>query len=146
MLEIFFVLLAFAAWTSAIALMEPAVAWLVERSAKSRQQAAILMGFFIWVLGFGTIFSFNELAEFTFYKGTIFANVDHLTSNIMLPLGGLFVTIFASWVMCRNSSSEELGGAGGLYKLWRFLAQFVAPIAILFIFLKAVGLLEFSGS
>jgi len=143
---VFFVLLAFAAWTSAIALMEPAVAWLVERFGQSRKQAALIMGGLIWLLGFGTIFSFNVLADLQFYKGTIFANIDHVTSNILLPLGGLFITIFAAWVMCRNSTSEELGGAGGMYKLWRFLARFVAPVAILFIFLKAVGLLEFSGS
>ena len=64
----------------------------------------------------------------------------------MLPLGGLLITVFASWVMCRNSTAEELGGAGGVYKLWRFLARFIAPVAIMFIFLKAVGLLDFSGS
>jgi NSS family neurotransmitter:Na+ symporter len=143
---IFFVLLAFAAWTSAIALMEPAVAWVVERFEWPRLQAAITIGAVVWVMGFGTILSFNVLEEFTFYKGTIFANIDHLTSNIMLPLGGLFITVFASWVMCRNSSSDELGGAGGIYKMWRFLAQYVAPIAIIFVFLKAVGLLEFSNS
>jgi NSS family neurotransmitter:Na+ symporter len=143
---IFFILLAFAAWTSAIALMEPAVAWIVERFHKSRKQAASIMGFLIWLLGFGTVFSFSILKDFQFYKGTIFANIDHITSNIMLPLGGLLITVFASWVMCRNSTSEELGGAGSVYKLWRFLARFIAPVAILFIFLKAVGLLEFSGS
>lgn len=143
---IFFLLLAFAAWTSAIALMEPAVAWVVERFERTRGEAAIGMGVLIWLLGFGTIFSFNILKDFSFYKGTIFSNVDHLTSNIMLPLGGLFITIFASWVMCRNSSSEELGGMSGVYRMWRFLAQYVAPIAIVFIFLKAVGLLNFSGS
>jgi SNF family Na+-dependent transporter len=43
--------------------------------------------------------------------------------------------------MCRNSSSDELGGAGTIYTVWHFLARFVAPIAILFVFLKAVGLL-----
>jgi len=143
---IFFVLLAFAAWTSAIALIEPAVAWVVERFERTRAEAAIVMGGLIWLMGFGTIFSFNILEDFTFYKGTIFANVDHITSNIMLPLGGLFITIFASWVMCRNSSSEELGGAGSIYRMWRFLARFVAPIAIIFVFLKAIGLLDFTDS
>ncbi|MFQ6005517.1 MAG: sodium-dependent transporter, partial [Woeseia sp.] len=84
--------------------------------------------------------------DVTFYKGTIFDNIDHLTSNIMLPIGGVFITIFAAWVMCRNSTAEELGGSGALYKLWRLLARFVAPLAILFVFLKAVGLLpEFAG-
>jgi NSS family neurotransmitter:Na+ symporter len=144
---IFFILLIFAAWTSAIGLMEPAVAWLVERFHRTRAQAALMVGGLIWFIGFGTVFSFNVLAKFRFFKGTIFDNIDHLTSNIMLPLGGVFISVFASWVMCRNSSADELGGAGTTYKLWRFLARYLAPLAIIFVFLKAVGLLpEFSGS
>jgi NSS family neurotransmitter:Na+ symporter len=144
---LFFVLLTFAAWTSAIGLMEPAVAWVVENYHRSRAQAAVFIGILIWILGFGTVLSFNELAGFTFYKGTIFHNVDHVTSNFMLPLGGVFITVFASWVMCRNSSAEELGGAGTIFSLWRFLARFLAPIAIVFVFLKSIGLLpELSAS
>ena len=144
---IFFVLLVFAAWTSAIGLMEPAVAWLVERFGRSRGQAAAMVGGLIWALGFGTVLSFGVLADFRFYKGTIFDNVDHLTSNIMLPLGGVFITVFAAWVMCRNSTAEELHGAGALYKVWRFAARYLAPVAIVFVFLKAVGVLpDLSGA
>jgi NSS family neurotransmitter:Na+ symporter len=117
------------------------VAWLVERYNRTRAQAAIIVGGLIWALGFGTVFSFNLLADVSFYKGTIFANLDHLTNNIMLPLGGLFIAVFAGWVMCRNSTAEELGGAGLVYKTWRVLARFVVPVGILFVFLKAVGLL-----
>jgi NSS family neurotransmitter:Na+ symporter len=138
---LFFVLLTFAAWTSAISLMEPAVAWIVERFNRSRAQAAILIGGLIWACGFGTVLSFNELADFRFWRGTIFDNLDHLSINIMLPLGGLLIVFFAGWVMCRNSSADELGGAGTIYKLWRILARYVAPVGILFVFLKAVGLL-----
>ena len=138
---IFFVLLAFAAWTSAIGLMEPAVAYLVEHYNRSRAQAAVIVGVGIWALGFASVLSFNVLADFTFGKGTIFDNIDHLTSNIMLPLGGVLIAVFAGWVMSRNSTADELGGAGKIYKVWRFLARFVAPIGILFVFLKAVGLL-----
>lgn len=138
---IFFILLSFAAWTSAIGLMEPAVAWLVEHFNRTRAQAAVIVGLLIWLLGFGSVLSFNVLADFHFIKGTIFDNVDYLTSNVLLPLGGMFIVVFAGWVMCRNSTAEELGGAGGLYRLWRFLARVVAPIGILFVFLKAVGLL-----
>ena len=138
---IFFVLLVFAAWTSAIGLMEPAVAWLVETFHRTRAQAAVMVGGLIWMLGLGTVFSFGSLADFKFYKGTIFDNIDHLTSNIMLPLGGVFITVFAAWVMCRNSTAEELHGAGAMYRVWRFTARFVAPVAILFVFLKAIGVL-----
>jgi len=138
---IFFVLLAFAAWTSAIGLMEPAVAWVVEQLNKTRAQAAIMIGGLIWVLGIGSVLSFNVLSDFTFYKGTIFDNIDYVTSNIMLPLGGVFITVFAGWVMCRNSTADELGGAGLSYTLWRFLTRYLAPMGILFVFLNAVGLM-----
>lgn len=138
---IFFVLLVFAAWTSAIGLMEPAVAWLVEQHGRTRSQAAAIVGALIWTIGIGTALSFNVLADFKFARGTVYENIDYLTSNIMLPLGGVCIAVFASWVMCRNSSAEELGGAGKIYNVWRFCARYVAPVAILFVFLKAVGLL-----
>lgn len=138
---IFFVLLAFAAWTSAISLMEPAVAWIMERFSKSRAQAAVIIGVLIWLLGFGTVLSFNVLENFMFLQGTVFDNLDYLTLNIMLPLGGFLIVVFAGWVMCRNSTAEELGGVGVIYSLWRFLARVVAPTGILIVFLKAVGLL-----
>ncbi len=140
---LFFILLTFAAWTSAISLMEPAVAWIMEHLNHSRAQAAVMMGLSIWAMGLGTVFSFNILADFTFFKGTIFDNLDFLTINVMLPLSGLMIAVFAGWVMCRNSSADELGSAGTSYKIWRILVRFVAPIGILFVFLKSSGLLEF---
>ena len=138
---IFFVLLTFAAWTSALGLMEPAVAWLVEHNNRTRAQAAVMVGGLIWFIGLGTVLSFNALSGFRFLRGTIYDNIDYITSNVMLPLGGLLITVFAAWVMCRNSSAEELGGAGRTYKMWRFLARYVAPVAIVFVFLQAVGVL-----
>ena len=118
--------------------MEPAVAWLVERYNRTRVQATVIIGGLIWAVGLGSVLSFNVLADTRFLAGTIFDNVDYLTSNIMLPLGGLLITIFAGWVMCRNSTSDELGSSGGLYKAWRLLARFVAPIGILFVLINAV--------
>ncbi len=135
---IFFVLLSFAAWTSAIGLMEPGVAWIVEHFNKTRAQATIAIGLLIWVIGFGSVLSFNVLSDFKFLAGTIFDNVDYLTSNIMLPLGGLLIVVFAGWVMCRNSTSDELGTSGALFKVWRLLARFVAPIGILIVLINAV--------
>ena len=110
---LFFLLLSFAALTSAISLMEPAVAWMIESHRLSRPAAAMLVGFIIWLLGFLTVLSFSTLQELTFLKGTFFDNFDYLASNIMLPLGGLLITIFAGWVMCGNSSSDELDPAAG---------------------------------
>jgi hypothetical protein len=61
---LFFVLLTFAAWTSSIGLIEPAVAWSVETRGRSRVAAAIVIGLIVWALGFLTILSFNELENF----------------------------------------------------------------------------------
>jgi len=138
---LFFVLLSFAALTSAISLMEPAVAWMVESYKLTRPSAALRVGLIIWLLGFASVLSFSGLSEFTFWQGTLFDNFDYLTSNIMLPLGGLFITVFAGWVMCQNSSADELDPeAGPFYQLWRILARYVAPLAVIAIFLKAIGL------
>ncbi|MDX1444009.1 MAG: sodium-dependent transporter [Gammaproteobacteria bacterium] len=144
---IFFVLLIFAAWSSSIGLIEPAVARLIENHGMSRQGAAISIGVVVWFLGLLTVLSFNHLSDFTFLAGTIFDNLDFLTSNIMLPLGGLLIALFAGWVMCKSSSVEELElGTGMRYAIWRFLTRFLAPTALLVIFLNATGLLNFAST
>jgi NSS family neurotransmitter:Na+ symporter len=135
---VFFVLLAFAAWTSAIGLMEPAVAWVVESFNKTRAQAAIAVGGLIWLLGFASVFSFNIWSDFTFFRGTIFDNLGFLANDIMLPLGGMLIAIFAGWIMCRNSTADELGGTGGAYKAWRFAVRFIAPIGIFLVLFFAI--------
>src|SRR6056297_23171 len=143
---LFFVLLTFAAWTSSIGLIEPAVAWAVETRGRSRPASAIAIGVVIWLLGFLTILSFNELADFRVLGRTLFENLDHLSSNILLPLGGLFITVFAGWVMAKTSTSDELDiGTGGMFSLWRFLARWVAPVAVFLVFLHATGLLQWFG-
>ncbi|CAN5324147.1 sodium-dependent transporter [soil metagenome] len=137
---LFFLLLSFAAWTSAIGLIEPAVAWAVERRGFTRAAAATIIGVVIWALGFATVFSFNLLREVRFLRGTVFDNVDYLASNILLPLGGLLITLFAGWVLCQNASADELDiGTGVRYRAWRFLTRYVAPIAVILIFLHAIG-------
>ena len=135
---VFFVLLAFAAWTSAIGLMEPAVAWVVESFNKTRAQAAVAVGGLIWLLGFASVFSFNLWSNFTFFRGTIFDNLGFLANDVMLPLGGMLIAIFAGWVMCRNSTADELGGTGGGYKAWRFAVRFIAPVGIFLVLFFAI--------
>jgi len=140
---LFFICLGFAALTSAISLMEPAVAWIVERFDVTRQAAAIRVGLIIWALGFLTVLSFSHLSEFQFGRGTIFDNLDFLAINVMLPLGGLMITIFAGWVMCRNSSADEIDpDAGRLYSIWRLLVRYIAPVAVTFVLLSAFGVFD----
>ncbi len=135
---IFFVLLSFAAWTSAIALIEPAVAWVIEQFNKTRTQASLIIGILIWILGFGSVLSFNILKDIVFLSGTFFDNVDYLTSNIILPFVGLLITVFAGWVMSSKSSIDELDNSGFIYKSWRLLARYIAPIGIILVLINAI--------
>jgi neurotransmitter:Na+ symporter, NSS family len=136
---IFFVLLTFAAWTSAISLMEPAVAWLIERSSVSRLQAAVGIGGVIWLLGFLTVLSFGAWSDVTFLRGTFFDNIDYLTNNVLLPVGGLAIVVFAGWVMTRNSTADELDPmAGRAYRMWRLMARYVAPVALVLVLINAI--------
>lgn len=139
---LFFILLAFAAITSALSLLEPSVAWMIENKNYSRGKSALIIGILIWLLGFLSIFSFNILSGFTFWKGTLFDNFDYLASNILLPLSGLLFTIFASWIMKKENSIEELSDVSRrVYKLWRFGARYIAPIGVILVFLNAIGII-----
>lgn len=141
----FFTLLVFAAWTSAISLIEPAVAYLVENKGLSRIYAAVWIGAFTWFVGLGTVLSFNLWKDktltipFLFEKLTFFDTLDYLTANIMLPLGGLFIALFAGWVMREESTREEIYTYPKIYKTWRFLVRFITPVAVIVVFLKSVG-------
>ena len=136
---VFFLLLTFAAWTSAISLMEPAVAYFIESRGWSRVRAAVSVGVTIWLLGFLTVLSFGPWAELRFLRGTLFDNIDFLSNNILLPLGGLAIVVFAGWVMAQNSTADELDPAAGRgYRLWRFSARYIAPIAVVLVLLNAV--------
>lgn len=140
---LFFILLGFAAWSSAISLIEPAVAWLVENHGLSRVKAAVICGVSVWLLGLGTIFSFNLWSEYQFHGLTFFGLLDFLTSNIMLPIGGLFVALFAGWVMKQQVTREELAVRSTFaYTLWRFLVRYIAPVAVIMVFLNLIGIIH----
>ena len=139
---LFFILLVFAAWTSSISLIEPAVAWLVEKKNMTRVKASVICGLLTWLLGLGTVFSFNLWASYTLFEKTFFDLLDFLTSNIMLPLGGLFIAIFVAWRMRENSVRDEMAIVSlRWYRIWRLLLRFVTPVGIFLIFLRVVGII-----
>ncbi|HEB82805.1 MAG TPA: sodium-dependent transporter [Gammaproteobacteria bacterium] len=142
---LFFLLLVFAAWTSAISLIEPAVAYLVENKGVNRIYASVWIGLLTWLVGLGTVFSFNIWKDRTlsipylFEDYTFFDTLDYLTANLMLPLGGLFIALFAAWIMRVESTREELHTYPVIYKVWRFLVRFVTPLAVIVVFLRGIG-------
>ena len=138
---LFFVVLVLAAWTSSISMIEPAVAYFVESRGWTRVRAVVMLGFAAWAFGILTVLSFNLWAEIRLFGKNFFELLDFLTSNIMLPLGGLLMAVFATWVMRQSSTIEELGLSRTAYTLWRVLTRYVAPLGILVVLLNGLGLL-----
>lgn len=137
----FFVLLFFAALTSSISLIEPTVAWLVENRDMDRHQACVWSGAACWLLGVMVVFSFNIWAEHKWFGKNLFELLDLLTANVMLPLGGLCIAVFAGWMMKSGDSAHELEMPAEGFKIWQFLIKYVAPPAVFFVFLHVLGIL-----
>jgi NSS family neurotransmitter:Na+ symporter len=138
--KLFFVLLSIAALSSAISLLEPGVAWIVESLKTKRYKAAIGLGSIAWILGIFSALSFNLLSDFTpIGEKNFFDSMDFLSNQVLLPLGGVFIAIFVGWVMKRNNVIEELNLKDGLLiKIWFFLLKFLSPLMVGLIFILAV--------
>ena len=138
---LFFILLIFAAWTSSISLIEPMIIWLIEKYSMTRIKAATIASGAAWLLGIGTIISFNIGSEIKLFNMTIFESLDYLTSNILLPLGGILITIFVGWLVAKKNIDSELKIQSKLLKaIWYFSARILAPLAVILVMLNALGI------
>ena len=139
---LFFVLLFFAAFSSVVGMLEPAVSWLEEHKGFSRPKMTIAAGAGGWLLGIAAALSFNVWSEWkplSFVplvesKG-IFDLLDFLVSNLMLPINALLIAIFAGWIMSKEAIMEELGlQSGALSGYLRLVLRYFAPVVIGLIF------------
>jgi NSS family neurotransmitter:Na+ symporter len=133
----FFALLLVAGLGSGISFLELAVAPLQNRLGWSRARASVISAAACWVTGLATVLSFNLWAAWfplaavpLFATATIFDLIDHLTSNLLLPLGGLGLAVFAGWVMPKQVLAEELGLEGRGLAILRWLLRYAVPIGI----------------
>ncbi|HBZ96668.1 MAG TPA: sodium-dependent transporter [Phycisphaerales bacterium] len=144
---VFFGLLVFAALTSAISLLEVTASYLIDAKKWSRPRAAWTMGGAIFVVGIVTAFAnsqgFLMSSWLPGFGQSFFDTMDLLTSNWMLPLGGLFIAIYAGWVMPERIRRAELSDLnGGLAAAWLFLVRFVAPLLVIVVLLDKIGLID----
>ncbi len=140
---LFFTLMSIAAVTSAIGMLEPQVAWLVERKGHLRMRrapAALAVGVFVWICGLPALLSFNRLADFKPIAGrNIFGLFDFFTANLVIPIGGFLIAVFSGWVLSSDSLRDELGLKDSVwFKSLRFILRYVAPIAIALVFATAL--------
>lgn len=141
---LFFVLLAFAALSSSISLLESVISRLEEMMPGRRKMVTWFSGMLLWLTGWLTVFSFNiwsdwaPLGGFTPLAGkTVFGLIDYFASNLIMPVGGILMAVIGGWFITKSTSQASLALSHPLlYSLWRFLVRYVAPVAVLLIFLS----------
>jgi len=134
----FFALLVIAAWTSSISLLEPATAYLVEKTTLTRKQSALLMAGITWVLGLASVLSLNHWSDIKLAGFSIMDSIELVANDFLLPLGGLLIALFAGWRIGRIPREQlpQLPDWG--FTLWLVLVRFVAPVLVVLVMLNGL--------
>jgi neurotransmitter:Na+ symporter, NSS family len=142
---LFFVMVAFAALTSSVALLEVPTAWLIEKFGIARLAASITVAAGAMTLGGLSALSFNALSGFhpldfiPLFEGQgVFEVLDGLTAKLFMPVAALLTAIFVGWIADRRLVDAENGLEGGLHVFWRFLVRWLCPIALTAILLVGI--------
>ena len=143
----FFFLLAIAALTSTISVLEVIVAYFSEQLNMSRRTAVIIATISMFILGISASLSWGVMSEVKVFGLNIFDLFNFTTANILLPVGGLLIVAFLGWFYPGRDVKDELTNGGTVnaryYSLFRYIIRFVAPLAIALVFLNGLGLLKF---
>jgi NSS family neurotransmitter:Na+ symporter len=139
---LFFVLLAFAALTSMVSLLEVPVAFVREAFGWSRSFSAVMLTLLCFLVGLPSALSLGDKAPWLTFGGKPFFDwVDFVCSNIVLPLGGLVVTLFVGYAW--KGAAEEVGLSTWWLRVWMFMLRYVAPVLVLLVFLYSSGIIAF---
>ena len=137
---LFFVMLSVAGITSMVGLVESVNVWLEDKFGMPRHKSAVLVVGSIACFSIFSILSYNVLAEYNLGGKNFNDTMDYFSNQILLPLGGLLIAVFAGWVMHRDATRDELTSlTERTYALWHFLIRFVVPPALLVIFVMGVS-------
>ncbi len=142
---LFFILLAIAALTSAVSLLEVTTAYFVDELGLRRKTVTIGAGVVAFLLCIPSSLSLGVWSEYTIYGMGVFDVLDFVTTNIMLPAGGLAVSIFVGWVVPNKMSDEFMGGHtkyAALTSIWLMFIRYICPLAILVVMLNGLPIIK----
>ncbi|MFC3099334.1 sodium-dependent transporter [Altererythrobacter lauratis] len=135
---LFFIMVAFAALTSSISLLEVPTAWLIDKFGLRRIAASVIVATAGLVLGVLSALSTGMLSWFhpldfvpLFADKGVMDVLDIFTSRLTMPITALLTCIFIGWVADRRLVDSESGLGGGAHRVWRFLVRWVCPVALL---------------
>ncbi|WP_080876257.1 sodium-dependent transporter [Oceanobacillus timonensis] len=146
-LSLFLLLFLFAILTSSFSMLEIITSSLDEKTKGSRKQIAWIAGLAVFIFGIPAALSSNVLADFHIFGKTAFDASDFLVSNIMLPVGCLFIALFVGFTMNRTLVEQEFQArnplGNGMFQVWYQLLRWIAPVTIVIVFLYSLGVFPF---
>ncbi|WFB58990.1 sodium-dependent transporter [Paenibacillus sp. BR1-192] len=139
---LFFVLLAIAALTSAVSLLEVPTSYVMDRWHWGRTKAVVVISSLVLLVGLPSALSFGIVPGLTDIGGKNFFDwLDFITSNILLPVGGLITTIFAGYFW--KKAADAAGLKAGWFRVWLFMLRYIAPVLVFLVLLHTTGLITF---
>ena len=130
----FFISLLFAGITSAVSMIEPAVRYFEDEKGISRIKSSTILGVLVFGLGVLCVLSFYEPTKesFAIFGKSIFDVLDYATSNVLMPLGVLFFSIFAGWIMPKERFYTLFLNYAPKFAvdIWYFILRFILPILV----------------
>mgnify|MGYP006417112095 FL=1 len=140
---IFFILLAIAAITSGISLLEVVVAYFIDQRGWQRKKAVLVVGSAIFAFGIPSGLSFGIMADVKLLGMNFFDHIDNIASNYFLPLGGMLTAIFVGWVWGTKNAHEEIEKYENKFSFpwsqcWEFLIRYITPVAVGIVFIAKV--------
>jgi NSS family neurotransmitter:Na+ symporter len=137
---LFFVMLSVAGITSMVGLVESVNAWVEDRYGVPRHKSALVVVGSIAALSSLSLMSYNVMGG-PLMAGRNFNDLmDFFSNQILLPVGGLLIAVFAGWGMSRTATRDELTTLNAFtYEVWHFLIRFVVPPALLVIFVMGIA-------
>lgn len=124
---VLFTLLSFAAITSLLGLLEALVAWAMDQFGWSRHRSVVSVGGLVLAGSVLGALSFSSWASVYVFGMTLDAFLDFLPNQIMLPVGGLLISIFAGWVLPRGVVEDAVGTRSQVLSLWITLVRYFMP-------------------
>jgi len=144
-LSLFLLLFLFAVLTSSFSMLEIITAAFTERKQRSRRKVAFCAGILVFIAGIPAALSSNLLADFKLFGLTVFDASDFLVSNIMLPFGCFFISLFIIRRMDQSLVKSEFFAGNQLspvvYNIWYQLMRWIVPLTIIIVFLSSINII-----
>ena len=132
-----YLLMVMVVWSTSIALLEPVVGWFREWTGAPRQLSVFLVVLAVWLVGLGSLWSFNIWSDLQLAGGTVFHWVELLAGGLLVPLVSLLLSVFAGWYLTRTLAFRLLGDTPRLFgQIWFWVMRLILPVVVTYIGLQ----------